>query len=328
MAHVTAGRVPIRPLSYLAGLGVALLAVRLVVQTPSGLYLVALMAVYSLAALGLNIILGMGGLLSVAQAAVMAVGAYTAAIVLVRWHLPFLLALLLAAGVSALLSAFASLAALRVSSHYFILVTLGIAEAVTLVLVNETALTGGENGLSGIPPFAVGGVDLSSPWATAAVALVVLFVGWYVASAFRASRLGHAAFAAGVDPQLAMACGVSVTRARLVAAVTGGVFAGVAGVLFAEALQFLGPGDFELDKALLLLLMVVIGGMGSNAGTVVAACLLTYLSEGLLHLTTIGPLIYGVGIMVILVLAPNGLAGAVRKGRRRVEALLNRERTA
>ncbi|MPZ63665.1 MAG: hypothetical protein GEU93_20790 [Propionibacteriales bacterium] len=313
-----------RPYAHLAGLAITVLVVQQFVESSSSLFLVQLMALYALAALGLNIILGMAGLLSVAQAAVMALGGYTAGLLMIKAQLPFVVALLVAGAASAVLSAFVGLAALRISSHYFILVTLAVAEALSLLLINEEDLTGGYNGIGGIPPLVIGGLDLSSPLALAVVAIVTLFIGWYVADALAASRSGHGIHAGGADPQLAMASGINVARLRFGASVTGGVYAGVAGALYAETLLYLGPGDFSLGKALLILLIVVIGGMGSNAGTVAAAVILVYLSEGLLRLTTVGPLVYGLGIMVILVIAPNGLDGVARRLRRAFGRILER----
>jgi branched-chain amino acid transport system permease protein len=302
-----------RPLWYPLGLVLALFVVRLAVHTPSGLYLVALMAVYAIAALGLNVMFGMGGMLSLAQAATMAVGGYTSALSVTRLGLPFLLSMLVGAMCAAVISAFASLTAMRVATHYFVLVTLALAETISLFLVNQETLTGGFDGLPGIPPLVIGGVDLSGPWPLAATMMAVMFLAWYVADAFRASRTGYAAVASSDDPQIAMACGISIARARLVAGTVGGVYAGIAGALFGQVLLFLGPSDFGLDKALLFLLVVVIGGLGTNVGTVVAAFALTYLSQGFLQLREIGPLVYGVGIMVILVAAPNGIAGIAQR---------------
>jgi branched-chain amino acid transport system permease protein len=305
-----------RPLWYVGLLVVVLLVVRLFASDPSTLYLVTLMGVYGVAALGLNVMFGMAGMMSLVQAGSMAVGAYVSALAVVKAGLPFLISLLMGVVLAAALSAFASLVAIRVASHYFVLVSLALAETVTLVLVNEVGLTGGENGLAGIPSLTIGSFSLADPWPLAATTIVLLFLGWYVADAFRASRVGYAAVASSSDPQIAMACGISIRRARLIAGTVGGAFAGVAGVLFAQALQFLGPSDFGLDKALLFLLVVVIGGLGSNAGTVVAAVVLTYLAEGFLQLQAVGPLVYGLGIMVILVLVPNGFTGLVRRFRR------------
>jgi branched-chain amino acid transport system permease protein len=305
----------LRPLWYPLGFVLVLLGVRAFVQTPSALYMVGLMAVYAVGALGLNLMFGMGGMLSLAQAAIMAVGGYASALTMTKLGLPFLLSLVIAAVLSAVFSVIASLSALRVATHYFVLVTLGVAQIISLFLINQQSLTGGFDGLSGIPPLAIGGLDLSSPWMMAVVTLAVLFLGWYGADAFRSSRAGYAAVASSDDPQVAMACGISIARARMVAATIGGMYAGVAGAFFAELLQFLGPSDFGLDKSLLFLLIVVIGGLGSNAGTVVAAVVLTYLSQGLLQLRAVGPLVYGLGIMVILVAVPNGFAGIVHRVR-------------
>jgi branched-chain amino acid transport system permease protein len=307
-----------RPLWYVALLVVALLVVRLFASAPPTLYLITLMGVYGVAALGLNVMFGMAGMMSLVQAGAMAVGAYVSALAVVKAGLPFIVSLLLGVVLAAALSAFASLVAMRVASHYFVLVSLALAETVSLFLVNQVDLTGGENGLAGIPSFTIGGFSLSDAWPLAATTIVILFLAWYVADAFRASRVGYASVASSSDPQIAMACGISIRRARLIAGTVGGAFAGIAGALFAQALQFLGPSDFGLDKALLFLLIVVIGGLGSNAGTVVAAVVLTYLAEGFLQLQAVGPLVYGLGIMIILVLVPNGFAGLVRRLRHRL----------
>lgn len=324
----TPGRLArLRPLWYPLGFVVVLLCVRGFVPTSSGLYMVGLMAVYAVGSLGLNLMFGMGGMLSLAQAAIMAVGGYAAVLTMTKLGAPFLVSLLVAAVLSAVCSALASLSALRVATHYFVLVTMGIAQIVSLFLVNQQSLTGGFDGLTGIPPLSIGGLDLSDPWSMAVVTLVLLFVGWYAADAFRASRIGYAAVASSDDPQIAMACGISIARARMSAATVGGLYAGVAGAFFAELLQFLGPSDFGLDKALLFLLIVVIGGLGSNAGTVVAAVVLTYLSQGLLQLKAVGPLVYGLGIMVILVAVPNGFAGIAHRLRGLLGTYSKRKRT-
>jgi len=302
-----------RPLWYPGALVLVLVGVRFLFDSPATLYLIALMAVYALASLGLNILFGLGGMLSLAQAAVMAVGGYTSALLSIKLEWPFVAALVCGAVSGALVSALASVASLRVATHYFVLVTLAVAESISLILVNEDELTGGFNGLFGIPPITIAGLNVSQPWPLAALMIIVLFFGWYIADAFRASRAGFATVASGADPQMALASGINIPRVRIIAGAVGGVYAGVAGALFAGLLQFLGPSDFDLSKTLLFLLIVVIGGLGSNAGTIVAAVVLTYLSQGLLQLRQVSPLVYGVAIMVLLVVMPHGLAGIAQK---------------
>ncbi len=307
-----------RPLRYLLLLAVIALALRLFEPSGSRQYLITLMCINALAALGLNVILGMTRLLSIAQAALMAVGGYTCALMLVDWHMSFLIAALAGILASGVVSSFAGLVAGRIRSHYYILVTLGIAGTISLILVNQIDLTGGDNGLGGIPPLTVGALTLSSSPQILGLSLAVLIVGWYLAEALRQSRAGRAMFAVGANEYLAFAAGMSPLRTRVLASAVGGLYAGLAGVLLAEALLFLGPADFDLGQALLLLLIVVIGGMGSNVGTVVGAVLVTYLSQGFLTLTSTGSLVYGLGIMLILLVAPGGLAGISQRLYRRV----------
>jgi branched-chain amino acid transport system permease protein len=105
-----------------------------------------------------------------------------------------------------------------------------------------------------------------------------------------------------------MTCGINIMACRLAVAAVGGAFAGLAGVLYAETIGYLDPGDFTIRLAILFLVMVVVGGIGSNAWTVFAAVVFTYLTDGLTGLTTTGPLIYGLTIVVVLLVAPGGVA--------------------
>jgi branched-chain amino acid transport system permease protein len=114
--------------------------------------------------------------------------------------------------------------------------------------------------------------------------------------------------------------GIATGRARFAATAIGGAFAGLAGALLVIDDAYIGPQSFDIDTAGLLLLMIVLGGPGSNAGTVLAATILTVLLQGTLTMTTIGQLIYGVAIMALIIVAPEGLAGLARSvpfGRRR-----------
>ncbi len=272
------------------------------------LQVINLAFIYGIAAIGLNIIFGLSGLLSIAQGAVMGVGAY-GFVFAAGAALGVVPSMVLACILSALISGLTGLASARTKSHYFVLLTLALAEALNLLIVNNPDLTGGSNGipLAAMPMLL--GWDLSSARTLYFLVLPLLLASWYLADCFKRARPGLALRALNTDEYLALMAGVATGRARFHATAIGGGFAGLAGALLAIDDAYIGPQNFDLDTASLLLLMIVLGGPGSNAGTVVAATILTMLLQGTLMLTSVGQLIYGLAIIVLIILAPGGLAG-------------------
>ncbi len=268
-----------------------------------------LAAVYAIAAIGLNVIFGLGGLLSIAQAAIMAVGAYTLVLSLNNWAIGVVPALVLACVLGAVSSGITGLVSIRIRSHYFILASVALAEGVVLVITNDIGLTGGSNGLGLMKSADLFGLQLSNPRDFALLAVPLAGLVWYLAACLRDSRFGIALHASRSDDYLALASAIPVNRCRLWATVVGGAFGGLAGGMLALLNGYIGPQDFGIETAVLLLLMVVFGGAASNGGTVVAAIILTALAQGLLTVTSVGDLVYGVAILLLLIFAREGLSG-------------------
>jgi branched-chain amino acid transport system permease protein len=305
--HGFAGR---RVVAYVAFWAV-LLAVPTLLGSDATLQTINLAFIYGIAALGLNIIFGLSGLLSIAQAAMMGVGAYALAFAMAR-SLGILPSVALACMAGALISGLTGLASARIRSHYFILLTLALAQALVLLDQNNPDLTGGSNGMPLQGPTQLFGFELSTADGLFYVAMPLLLLSWYLADAFKRSRPGLALRALNTDEYLALMAGVATGRARFYATLIGGAFAGLAGALLALDDVYIGPQNFDLDTSSLLLLIVVLGGPGSNAGTIAAAVVLTVLLQGTLMMTTIGLLIYGLAIVVLIIVAPGGLAGLGR----------------
>jgi branched-chain amino acid transport system permease protein len=287
---------------------VALLAVPRLITSDAILQMINLAFIYAIAALGLNIVFGLGGLLSIAQAAFMGIGAYALVFILgdrIGAPVAMGLACLLAAAISGLVG----LASARTRSHYFVILTLALADAAMLLVQNNPDVTGGSDGLPVQGSGAILGFDLGTSQGLYVWAAPLLLVCWYLADAYRRSRAGLALRALAVDEHLAIASGIATGRSRFLATLIGGGFAGLAGALLALADSYVGPQNFDIDTAALLLLITVLGGPGSNAGTMLAAVILTVLLQGTLMLTAIGQLIYGLAIIVLIVVAPGGLAG-------------------
>jgi branched-chain amino acid transport system permease protein len=277
----------------------------------SNLLTLNLACTYAVAAVGLSILFSLGGLISVAQGAVMAVGGYCL-LLLFGPTVGLPLALMIAAAAGAAASAVIGLVGARVRSHYFILISLALAEAINLVITNATSLTGGANGLPLKASPALLGLNLTSAPDFFRAAVVVVFIAVYLADSLRASRAGLALRAQNVDEYLALASGVSIARYRVLATIVGGAFGGLAGGMVGILDGYLGPQNFGLDTGVLLLLMVVIAGTGRSGSVVVSALVLTWLTDGLLTLTSTGKLIYGVGLIALIVFVPDGLGGISR----------------
>ena len=292
-------------------LGIVLIGLPAAINSDATLQTVNLAFIYAIAALGLNIIFGLSGLLSIAQAAVMGVGGY-ALVFAMAGTVGVVPAVALGCISGAVLSGLTGLASGRIRSHYFIILTLALAEAVLLIVVNNPDVTGGSNGMPLPGNTRILGLDPSTSEGLFFIVMPLLMASWYIADCFKRSRPGLALRALNTDEYLALMAGVATGRARFYATLIGGAFAGLAGALLVVDDSYIGPQNFDIDTSALLLLIIVLGGPGSNAGTVVAATILTVLLQGMLMFTTIGQLIYGLAIMVLIIIAPGGLAGLAR----------------
>lgn len=295
------------PIRHVLLLGMALITIA-VLQNASNLLLVSFVGIYGTAALGLNLMLGLAGLLSIGQAAMMGLGAYGTALLVGHTGAPAALAVVAGTVVAGIASGLVTWMAIRVKSHYYVLTTVGIAEIILVVIDNQVSLTGGGNGIAVGRELAVGGLSVATPRSLAISTMIMLMLAWYVADQFKGARIGREAATIGSNEQLGTACGMSVARARIAVGVVGGLFAGAAGAMLASTLHFVGPQDFDLGTALLIVVMVVIGGMRSNAGVIAGAIVFTYISYGLLQLTALGPLVYGAAVIGVMMIAPGGLA--------------------
>ncbi|MCL5959065.1 MAG: branched-chain amino acid ABC transporter permease [Chloroflexi bacterium] len=304
----------------LQGVIVALIVV-LPLLTDSN-YLLAMatfMGIYAMLAIGLNLVLGNAGQISLGQGAFFGIGAYTYAI-LTKDHFPFWLAYL----ASPLLAAIAGLAvgyiALRLKGHYFAMATLAFA-LVLHRLFHVLPITGASLGLYDIPlpGFLVGAKGtLADPirfyylvWLVAAVIAV------FTANVVRA-RVGRALAAIHEDEVAAAMLGINVARYKIEVFVIAAVYSGIAGSLFAGYSGFIGSSAFHLDRSLDILLMAVIGGLGSVFGSVLGAILWTILPElfrmfeSLQGLDPYRLVIFGVMIVLIVIFWSGGAAGALR----------------
>lgn len=284
-----------------------LIFVPLLGPKPYVLHVISLAMIMAIAALGLQLLVGFAGMLSLGQAAFLGIGAYTAGILTARANVPFELAFL----VAGILSGLASLALVpiaRLSGVYLAVATLGFAIIVHLVILNEEWLTGGAFGLMGIPSPSLGGWLLKSEakayW-LCLFTLTAVFAGLHL---LIPSRFGRALQAIMLDEDAARASGINVLFYKSQAFVVAAVITGLAGSLVAHHNQYLNPNEFTFFKSLEILVMVSVGGIGSLGGAILGAFTITLLPEVLRGFDQYRMLIFG-AMLIIFMGIPGGLAG-------------------
>ena len=263
----------------------------------------ALIAV--LLGLGLNVIVGLAGMLNLGYAAFSAVGAYSYALLNLHFHLGFWAALpaagLLAAGFGLALG----FPVLRLRGDYLAIVTLGFGEIVRLVLENWSAVTNGPSGIANVPRPELFGMELGLRGATLYLYFIALVLAAGAAVAvtrLKDSRIGRAWVALREDETAAETMGIDRTRTKLAALSLGASFAGVAGVLFAARTTFVNPASFTFLESAMVLAAVVLGGPGSVGGVTVAALVLVLLPEYLRPFAQYRMLVFGAALVLMMIL--------------------------
>jgi len=303
-----------RRLSF-GGLGVVAVAVALVLPyLVNGylMYVIDIAVIFMLLALGLCLSMGIAGQINLGQVAFFGVGAYASAIFTVKLGWNFWPAAVLAVVVAVLAGLLIGIPALRVQSHYLGIVTLGLALAFT-ALVGNLSIAGQAEGLLGLPVPPLGGVDLSSHYLYYYLEIVALAVFAPFAYFVVYTRFGRRLRAMRDDNLAAASTGVEVPLARMSSFALAGFFGGVAGVLYAGLVRYVSPPSFNIDTMFLLLAMVIIGGRFSLTGTLVGVIALTAVREELSDYASVAQFVYGGLIVLMVVFAPTGLAGAPRR---------------
>ncbi|OGH57908.1 MAG: hypothetical protein A3G34_10900 [Candidatus Lindowbacteria bacterium RIFCSPLOWO2_12_FULL_62_27] len=287
----------------------------------------ALSLIYVILAVGLNLVVGFAGLLVIGFAAFYGIGAYAAAIVTTEvGDLPHMIWLLIpaAAVLSAAFGVLLGVPTLRLRGDYLAIVTLGFGEITRIVFTNWDTLTRGPRGISGVGSFQIGGWNLMHPLDVGPLRLdgdtqyyylilAAALLGVFLAHRLNHSRIGRAWVAMREDELAARSFGIDVARCKILAFAIGAAYAGVAGVFFGSLQGFVDPTSFSFLESVLILSMVVLGGMGSLSGSVVAAVLLVILPEKLQMLRDYRMLIFGLLMILLMIVRPQGLIPSRRR---------------
>ena len=295
----------------LLALAALLTAAPLVLPNNYYLTVLTMCCLHAIIAVGLNLLVGHAGQISLGHAGFYGLGAYTTAVLTATLGLPMPVGLVAGVLAALALALLVGVPALKLTGHYLAMATLGFG-IILSILFNETvAVTGGPSGFTGIPRLELFGFrfasDLSYYYLTAAVLCGVTLLALNLLH----SRLGRALRALHTSEKEAQAMGVDVARFKLFVFVLSAGFAGLAGVLYAHFLTFIAPASFGFSFSVELIVMVVLGGMTSVLGSILGAFFLTVLPEFLRAFESVEILLFGVILVACLMFLPDGLAGGL-----------------
>ena len=316
MSHSTTGYASARPRfrsGYLAlALGAVVVAVLpLLFTTRYSTNLLILGAAMGIGTLGLVVVLGYAGQISLAQAAFYGIGAYAVALGTTQWGVNWWVALVLGLAAAAVAGGILGTATLKLGGHYLAMVTICFQVIFTLIATNWIAFTGGPDGISNIkrPPFIIplDSVQRYAWFALTALYLVAGLVWW-----LRDTALGRSMRAVRENELAAEALGINTPRVKVIAFTLSAVLGALGGAIYASGYRYISPDSFNFDHAVLFLAMVLVGGTESFLGAILGAGLLTFLPEWLRDLKRIYLVIYGCVIILVIVFMPDGLWGYVK----------------
>ncbi|HHY95132.1 MAG TPA: branched-chain amino acid ABC transporter permease [Firmicutes bacterium] len=281
------------------------------------LHIINLAGIYTLIALGLNILSGYTGQVSMGQAGFFAVGAYTAGLLALRLHFPFWPAVAGALLLATLCGIVIGVPAVKLKGPYLVMATVGFGEIIRLVLVNWVPVTRGAAGLTGIPLPAFLGMKVVSEKGFFYLIFAMVFLGTGIALRVSRSKIGRTLIAIREDDLAAEAMGIPVNHYKVAAFAISAAYAGLAGAVYGSFAGVASPDNFTFDDSVAFLCMSVVGGNRSVAGAVVGAFALTILSEVLRPFQTYRLIIYGMILICTVVFMPQGLIGLLDTGVRR-----------
>jgi branched-chain amino acid transport system permease protein len=272
--------------------------------------------IYVVVALGLNIVVGLAGLLDLGYVAFYAVGAYSYALLNYHFGISFWLALPIGGALGFGFGVLLGFPVLRLRGDYLAIVTLGFGEIIRLVLENWNDFSFGPSGIANIPRPGLFGLNLSLHqnhiyiyYLMIALALFTIFV----VRRLQDSRIGRAWMALREDEVACQAMGINKTRTKLSAFALGATWAGMGGVVFAAKTTFINPASFTIWESVIILCCVVLGGMGSIVGVICGAFALKLLPEYFRAFSEYRMLIFGMVLVVMMIFRPGGIISDVRK---------------
>lgn len=281
----------------------------------SGGYLITVLsfaAIYAIFVTGLNFFMGYAGQVSFGQNAFAALSGYASAVLTSTYGWQPIAALPVGVAGAVIVALVVGYPALRLRGHYLAMATLALGMIVYEIAVEWQSVTQGYMGISGIPPFGIGRWELTDPRQQLVFLIVVLGIGLLAAYRMKESRFGMALAAIAGSEDAARALGINVAHYKLAAFLIAAVYAAVAGSLMAHFVGFVSPEVFGLHMVIAGFMMLYVGGIGSIAGPLFGALIISLLPETFRSFKEYQDLAYGAALIIILIFAPKGAASLAR----------------
>jgi len=258
---------------------------------------------------GLNILMGYSGQISIGHAAFYGCGAYTSAVLSTRFDLNVWLCMIAGGVLAGVAGILVAAPALRIGSHYLAMVTIAVGEIALVLFQNLHSITGGYNGIRGIPRPELFGFVFKGQDRFLVVAAVFAIASTMLSSSLRSSLAGLRLRGIREDEVSMESVGERVGPLKLRAFAVSAMFSGVAGALYAHWIGYISPGSFSIQLSISVFVMVLVGGTGSVLGVSIGAILITLLPEYLRFTDQYWLMVYGVILLVFIIFLPSGLAG-------------------
>jgi branched-chain amino acid transport system permease protein len=280
------------------------------------LHMATLILLWTMLCLSLNIIFGYGGQLSLAHGGLFGVGAYVYGVLAIKLGIHFGLAFVAAGIATGIVGLLIGIPSLRLKGPYFVIVTLGFNIILVAIIRNLTHLTGGVNGLVGIPgPGTIPGpfftLDFNSKTSQYYLILFFLLVFWFVMYFIKNSRMGRCLVAIKEDEDLCQSVGINTMWVKVQTFLLSSILAGLGGALYASYIGVLTPNDASFHMGFDALVYLTVGGIGSFVGTILGPVIMILISEFLQAFVEVRLFINGLALVILIIFMPKGLAGGM-----------------
>jgi branched-chain amino acid transport system permease protein len=266
--------------------------------------------IFSIAALGLNVLIGYAGQISIGHAAFMALGAYLSAVLTKNFNFPFLITIFLAGGFSGLFGLILGFPALRLKGFYLAIATMAFGVAVEKIVAASDFL-GGHTGMTNVPNPDLFGITISTDLGKYYLIAVITIILFIFAQNLMKSKTGRAFKAIRESEFAARSSGINISKYKLIAFIISAVYGGIAGALYAHTINYIAPTDFALGLSINLLAMIVVGGLASLSGNVIGTILMVAIPFFFSRSNVPMSIIFGVMLIVVVLFFPRGLSYAL-----------------
>ena len=284
--------------------------------------------IYFVAVLGLCVMLGMGGQVTFSTAGMMGVGAYTTAILTTRFEVDTLPAIFIAEVMGGIFSFVMGLALFRLKGSYFSFASIGFTTLLYTIFSNWMDVTGGPDGISRIPKLDLYFFECKNYYDYFRVYFIVAIICFLIVQRMRKTSFGRALASVRDNEIAARSFGINAYMTKVYSFTIAGIFACLSGAMYAVHANYISPEPFKYDQSAIYLIMVMLGGVDSTFGAFIGSMLMTILPEKMRFLESYYKLVYGVGVIFLMVFMPMGIMGFASTIRNKFRTFVKRKKAA